>query len=102
MTGRKSVLGSDLKKVDAHKISREEYKEIPELTHEFLARAVLHEGGRPVRRGRPPSKHRKVPVNLRLSREVLSFFRAGGPGWQTRINAELEQALARQRKKARR
>jgi uncharacterized protein (DUF4415 family) len=32
-------------------------------------------------------------VNLRLSQRVVSGFREGGPGWQTRINAVLEQWL---------
>lgn len=38
-------------------------------------------------------------MKLRLSGEVLDHFRAGGPGWQTRINATLERAVARERKK---
>jgi hypothetical protein len=40
-------LGSDLKRVDAHRIQRSEYKELPELTEEMLRRAVVNKGGRP-------------------------------------------------------
>jgi uncharacterized protein (DUF4415 family) len=32
-------------------------------------------------------------ASLRLSRRVLTGFREGGPGWQTRVNAALEQWL---------
>jgi uncharacterized protein (DUF4415 family) len=44
---------------------------------------------RPVLRGRPKAAVHKEPVNLRLSPEVLEFFRSTGRGWQTRIDAVL-------------
>jgi uncharacterized protein (DUF4415 family) len=31
-------------------------------------------------------------VSLRLDRDVLDHFQAGGPGWQDRINAALRKA----------
>lgn len=37
----------------------------------------------------------KKPVSLRLSADVLDHFRAGGPGWQTRIDQALKDAIAR-------
>jgi len=45
-------------------------------------------------RGRPKSADTKIPVTLRLDREVLEAFRAKGPGWQTRMNATLREAVA--------
>ena len=39
--------GSDLARVDRHVIKTSEYKELPELTDEMLARAVVKKGGRP-------------------------------------------------------
>jgi uncharacterized protein (DUF4415 family) len=49
---------------------------------------------RATRRGRPPQgKGPKVAVKLRLDADVVNQYRAGGPGWQTRINAALRQAL---------
>lgn len=45
--------------------------------------------------GRPKAENPKVQVTLRLDREVVEGFRAGGPGWQTRINAALAEALKR-------
>jgi uncharacterized protein (DUF4415 family) len=34
----------------------------------------------------------KETVSLRIDRDVLDFFQAGGPGWQDRINAALRKA----------
>ena len=45
-------------------------------------------------RGRPKADRTKVPVTLRLDREVVEAFRAKGPGWQTRMNAVLKEAAA--------
>jgi len=35
----------------------------------------------------------KVAVSLRLTREVVEHFKAGGPGWQTRIDKALKKAV---------
>ena len=48
-----------------------------------------------VRRGRPPSARPKVSTTIRLSREVIDHFKAGGRGWQTRIDAALRDWIAR-------
>ncbi len=98
MTGNRRAIKSDLARVDAHVIQPEEYEEIPELTDEDFARGVIHVGGRSV--GRPKSEASKKAVSLRLSPRVLEYFRATGPGWQTRINAVLEREVSRQRQKA--
>ena len=42
---------------------------------------------RPV--GRPRAERTKEAVSIRLSPEVLVYFKAGGPGWQTRVNEVL-------------
>ncbi len=34
----------------------------------------------------------KVAISLRLSREVVERFKAGGPGWQTRMDEALKKA----------
>lgn len=49
-------------------------------------------------RGRPKSAAPKVQVTVRLDPAVLEHFRAGGAGWQTRINRVLAQHVARQRR----
>jgi uncharacterized protein (DUF4415 family) len=77
------TLGSDLKKVDAHRIKRSEYRELPELTDEMLERAVINKGGRP----RSPNPRRLI--SLRLPADVIERWRASGPGWQTRMAERL-------------
>ena len=42
-----------------------------------------------VRRGRPPKARPKISTTIRLSPEVIDHFRAGGRGWQTRIDHAL-------------
>lgn len=39
----------------------------------------------------------KELISIRLSRDVLAGFRAGGPGWQGRIDAALKRSLAKAR-----
>ncbi len=34
----------------------------------------------------------KITVSIRIDRDVLEYFKAGGPGWQTRINEALRRA----------
>ena len=47
------------------------------------------------RRGRPAimPDARREKVSIRLSPRVLHHFRAGGPGWQTRVNDALERLV---------
>lgn len=44
------------------------------------------------RRGRPLLDNPKQPVKLRLDADVVDAFKAGGPGWQTRMNDALRKA----------
>ncbi len=48
-----------------------------------------------VRRGRPPSANPKASTTIRLSRDVIDHFKAGGRGWQTRIDAALREWIAK-------
>ncbi len=41
-------------------------------------------------RGRPKSDKTKKPISIRLSEEVLEYFRATGKGWQTRLDSVLK------------
>ncbi|HEX9963399.1 MAG TPA: BrnA antitoxin family protein [Allosphingosinicella sp.] len=67
----------------------------PEWTDEMFDRAqvsfkghILREAnGTLTKRGRPPlGDAAKVQQSLRLSPEVLDYFRSTGPGWQARID----------------
>lgn len=45
------------------------------------------------KRGRPLGSGTKEQVAIRFDVEVLDAFRAGGPGWQTKMNAALKDWL---------
>lgn len=64
----------------------------PELTDEWFDTADFYSGGKLVRRGRPKSDAPKEAVSLRLDPDVLTHYRATGPGWQSRINEDLRKA----------
>lgn len=78
-------LGSDLEKVDTHRIVKSEYEELPELSDEMLARATVNKGGRP--RSANPRKQ----LTLRLPADVIERWKATGPGWQTRMAERLSK-----------
>jgi uncharacterized protein (DUF4415 family) len=44
-------------------------------------------------RGRPASDVKRPTLNMRVDAGVLDAFKATGPGWQTRINAVLLEAV---------
>ncbi|HTQ13343.1 MAG TPA: BrnA antitoxin family protein [Rhizomicrobium sp.] len=46
-------------------------------------------------RGRPPLERPKEHVTLRLDADIVESFRAGGPGWQRRINDALAKMVSR-------
>ena len=56
----------------------------PEQTAEKFAEIVREIASREL-----PSAPRKAAISLRLDAEVLDWFKAQGPGYQTRINAIL-------------
>jgi uncharacterized protein (DUF4415 family) len=90
MTAKKRAsrrsLGSDLKRVDAHVIQRQEYDELPELTDDMLARGKVNKGGR------PRSANPRKLISIRLPESVIERWRATGPGWQTRMADRLAKA----------
>jgi uncharacterized protein (DUF4415 family) len=49
------------------------------------------------KRGRPPLETPKKAVNIRLSDDVVTAFKATGKGWQTRINDVLRDWLKEHR-----
>jgi uncharacterized protein (DUF4415 family) len=85
---------SDLARVDAHRIKPAEYKELPELTDEMLARAVVKKGGR------PRSAYPRQLISLRLPADVIARWRATGPGWQTRMAEQLSKVTVGTRAKS--
>lgn len=78
-------LKSDLARVDAHVIKTSEYKELPELTPDTLARGAIKKGGRPV------SDNPRKLITIRLPADVIARWRATGRGWQTRMAQRLSK-----------
>jgi uncharacterized protein (DUF4415 family) len=70
----------------------------PELSEDQIAKAkpfavALPQLAAAIRRGRGPNRApTKKLVSLRLSPEVLDYFRAKGPGWQSKIDDVLRKA----------
>jgi uncharacterized protein (DUF4415 family) len=56
-----------------------------------LAAAFPKARGRPVGSTKPC---RKEQIALRVDADVLARYKAGGPGWQTRMNAVLRAGVA--------
>jgi len=77
------TLKSDLARVDAHVISAKEYRELPQLTSDMLARAKVKKGGR------PRSLNPRKLISLRLPADLIARWKATGPGWQTRMAERL-------------
>ena len=78
-------LKSDLVRVDAHVVKAKEYRELPEVSEEMLARAKIRKGGRPI------SANPRKSISLRLPAEVIARWKATGPGWQTRMAERLSK-----------
>jgi len=70
----------------------------PEITQRWIAGADLYRGKRMVRRGRPAGTAKKTQTTVRISNEVLKFFRASGRGWQTRMDEALKKFVSTQRR----
>ncbi len=62
--------------------------DIPEITEEQMARAVMRVGGEPVPQG-------KVRINMYLDADIVAYFKAkaGGRGYQTLINDTLRETV---------
>lgn len=100
-------MGSDLDKVDAYVNTAADYDEVPDMADADPALVTWTVGGEPVteaegraamgearkRRGRPPVEGGKVQLALRVDRDVVELFKAGGAGWHGRMNAALRKAV---------
>ncbi len=71
--------------------------EVRELTEEnFKHMKPIHElhPNMPKRVRGPQKALTKVPVSIRLSPEVVEYFKATGKGWQSRIGTVLQDYVA--------
>ena len=84
-TPSRHSLKSDMVRVDAHTVRKEEHEDLPELTEEMLSRAKVNKGGRPL------SPNPRKLISLRLPADVIELWKATGPGWQTRMAERLSK-----------
>jgi uncharacterized protein (DUF4415 family) len=79
VTSKKSQ--TDWKRVDALKDKDIDLSDVPEVSPEMFARAIVRRGLKPV--------PRKAQLTLRVDSDVLQWYRKQGQGYQTKINALL-------------
>ncbi len=72
---------TDWERLDGMTDEEIDMSDIPELTPEMFARAIVKRG----LKSEPP----KEQITLRIDSDVLAWFRSQGRGYQTRINALL-------------
>ena len=72
---------TDWKRIDGLKDEDIDLADVPEVSPEMFARAIVRRGLKPV--------SRKAQLTLRLDSDVLDWFRRQGQGYQTKINALL-------------
>ncbi len=73
---------TDFERLDTMSDSDIDFSDIPEVTPETFAKAIVRKGLEPV--------ERKVQLTLRLDADVLNWFKNQGRGYQTRINRVLK------------
>lgn len=73
----------ELARLDARPADQIDTSDIPELTDEQWASAVRGRFYRPI----------KQQITARLDADVLAWLKAGGQGYQTRMNAILRRAM---------
>jgi uncharacterized protein (DUF4415 family) len=92
---------SDVERRGYTKADLNEVSDSPEFTSEEMASAkpfgeVFPELAASARRVRGKQRApTKQLVSLRLDRSVIEAFQADGPGWQSRMNAALREAVRR-------
>ncbi|MGQ0836177.1 MAG: BrnA antitoxin family protein [Gammaproteobacteria bacterium] len=72
---------TDWRRLRSMKESEIDLSEHPELDVNRIAKVIVRKGLKPI----PP----KASVSLRVDADVLEWFKAQGPGYQTRMNAVL-------------
>ncbi len=72
---------TDWARVDNMKEDDIDYSDLPKVTPEMFAHAVVRRGLKPI--------ERKAQLTLRVDNDVLEWFRAQGQGYQTKINSLL-------------
>jgi uncharacterized protein (DUF4415 family) len=82
---------TDLKRIDAMKDEDIDLSDIPEVTAEMFARAVLRRNFKPI--------PRKKQLTLRIDSDVVEWYKKQGRGYQTRINSLLRAYMKEHQRK---
>ena len=85
------------KKSAAGKTAWTDPDDAPALGDDFFREADRYQNNKLVSRGRPKAAERKVAISIRLDPDVVDTLRAGGPGWQSRVNDILKDWLRQKR-----
>jgi uncharacterized protein (DUF4415 family) len=72
---------TDWERLEEIEDERIDLSDIPELTPEMFAKAVVKRGLK--------DKENKAQLTIRVDRDVLAWFKLQGRGYQTRINSLL-------------
>ena len=83
---KKKSIKSDLQRIDQVRDPEIDYSEIPPLDESFLTKASV------------PWPPEKKQLTIRLDVDVLSWLKAHGKGYQTRINRILRLAMENERR----
>ncbi|MGH9949724.1 MAG: BrnA antitoxin family protein [Pyrinomonadaceae bacterium] len=70
--------GTDIQRLRNMADDEIDFSDIPRTTPEFWAKGIVRKGLKPV--------VRKRQVTLRIDSDIIDYLRAGGDGYQTRIN----------------
>ena len=90
----KHAIEDDTYQVDEQKINIKLLKDVFPNIVEQQKKGLLE--ARPI--GRPKSDNPKKPVSIRLSSDVVSYFRDTGKGWQTRVDEVLKEYVVSRKK----
>ncbi|MFN8485957.1 MAG: BrnA antitoxin family protein [Caldilineaceae bacterium] len=83
---------TDWARLDAMEDKDIDFSEIPEVTPEMFAKAVVKRGLKP---------RTKSQLTLRLDSDVIEWFKEQGRGWQTQMNALLRAYMEERQAQAR-
>ena len=72
---------TDWDRVDRMRDEGIDFSDLPEISPEMFARAIIRKGLKPATR--------KSQITLRIDSDVLEWFRARGSGYQSQMNAIL-------------
>ena len=72
---------TDWKRLDTMKDEDIDTSDIPPVTPEMFAKAIVKQGLK--------TKDNKAQLTIRMDRDVLTWFKSRGRGYQTQINALL-------------